>query len=225
MPTHRLPSDPNLEQLRNHAKTLQRRVRCADDEAVALTREFHPRLTDSAAGAAELAAFTRADAQLVLARLYGFPSWTKLRRHVELVKQYSRSPHRQPVGGPIRTQHDLVDEFLRLACLTYDASIDSQGRWQQARELVTKHPDLAAASIHTAAAVGDVATARVLLADDPAQARLPGGPHNWEPLLSLAYSRINSTQPGHSTLEVAQLLLERSRSRPVRMSAHAQLSD
>jgi hypothetical protein len=208
VPTRRLPSDPNLEQLRNHAKTLQRRVRSADDEAVALAREFHPRLTDSPAGAHELAAFTRADAQLVLARLYGFPSWTKLRRHVELVKQYSRSPHRQPVGGAVRSQQELVDEFLRLACLTYDASIDSQGRWQQARELLSEHPELAAASIHTIAAVGDIAAARVLLDDDPAQTCLPGGPHDWEPLLYLAYSRIDSTQRGHSTLEVAQLLLE-----------------
>ena len=107
MPTRRLPSDPNLEQLRNHAKTLQRRVRSGDDEAVALAREFHPRLTDSAT---ELAAFTRADAQLVLARLYGFPSWTKLRRHIELIKQYSRSPHRQPIGGPVRSQQDHVGD-------------------------------------------------------------------------------------------------------------------
>jgi hypothetical protein len=128
VPTRPLPGDANLEQLRNHAKTLQRRVRSGDNEAVALARELHPRLTDSATGAAGLGAFTRADAQLVLARLYGFPSWTKLRRHVELVKQYSRSPHRQPVGRPTHSQHDLVDEFLRLACLTYDASIDSTGR-------------------------------------------------------------------------------------------------
>jgi ankyrin repeat protein len=208
VPTRRLPSDPNLEQLRNQAKTLQRRVRAADTEALALARELHPRLADGPANTAELAAFTRADAQLVLARLYGFPSWNKLRRHVELINQYSRSPHRQPVGGPITSRQDLVDEFLRLACLTYDGSIDSQGRWQQARELLAEHPELAAASIHTIAAVGDVAAARTLLAADPAQARLPGGPHDWEPLLYLAYSRIDSTQPGYSTLEVARLLLE-----------------
>ena len=33
------------------------------------------------------------------------------------------------------------------------------------------------------------------------------GPHEWEPLLYLAYSRLDSTAPGHSTLEVARLLL------------------
>ncbi len=55
MPTRRLPSDPNLEQLRNQAKTLQRRVRAADTETLALARELHPRLADGLANAAELA--------------------------------------------------------------------------------------------------------------------------------------------------------------------------
>jgi Ankyrin repeat len=206
VPTHRLPSDPNLEQLRKQAKTLQRRLRDGDEEALALARELHPRLADG--GTVDPAAFTRADAQLIVARLYGFPSWNKLRRHVELVAHYARSPHRQRVGGPIRSESELVDEFLRLACLTYDGSIDSQGRWQQARQLLAEHPELATASIHTIAAVGDVAAARALLTGDPAQARLPGGPHEWEPLLYLAYSRIDSPEPGHSTLEVARLLLE-----------------
>lgn len=208
MPTYRLPSDPNLEQLRKQAKTLQRRLRSGDAEALALARELHPRLADGAAKTLDPATVTRADAQLVVARLYGFPSWNKLHRHVELVTRYARSPHRQPVGGRIRSYDDLVDEFLRLACLTYDGSIDSQGRWQQARELLAAEPELATANIHTIAAVGNVAAARTLLAEDPAQARLSGGPHDWEPLLYLAYSRIDSERPGHSTLEVARLLLE-----------------
>jgi hypothetical protein len=206
VPTHRLPSDPNLEQLRKQAKTLQRRLRDGDAQALALARELHPRL--AAADTLDSAAVTRADAQLILARLYGFPSWNKLRRHVEFLTHYARSPHRQPVGGPIRIESDLVDEFLRLACLTYDGSIDGQDRWEHGRELLAEHPELATATIHTIAAVGDVAGARALLADEPAQARLPGGPHDWEPLLYLAYSRIDSTEPGHSTLEVARLLLE-----------------
>ena len=35
-----------------------------------------------------------------------------------------------------------------------------------------------------------------------------GGPSNWEPLLYASYSRLNSGAEGHSTLEVARLLLE-----------------
>jgi hypothetical protein len=76
-----------------------------------------------------------------------------------------------------------------------------------ARELLATHPDIATASIHTMAAVGDVTAAAALLADDPGQASAPGGPHDWEPLLYLAYSRLDSTAAGHSTLEVARVLL------------------
>lgn len=208
MPTRRLPSDPNLEHLKNQAKTLQRRVRSGDGEALALVREFHPHLSEVSAQAPQLLAFSRADAQLVIARRYGLPSWNKLRAHVELVTLYSRSPHRQPVGASIRSESELVDEFLRLACLTYDASLDNPARRERARELLAANSELASATIHVVAAVGDVAAARNLLRRDASLARLEGGPHNWEPLLYVAYSRIDSIQPGHSTLAVARILLE-----------------
>ena len=204
MPTRPLPSDPSLEHLRNEAKTLQRRVRSGDADAAALAGELHPRLTP----ATDLSGFTRADAQLVVARQYGFPSWSRLRAYLESVARYSRSPHRQPVGGPIRNETDRVDEFLRLACLTYDGSIDGRERRELARTLLTEHPELARATIHAAAAVGAVAAASELLAEDPARAHELGGPYGWEPLLYVAYSRVDSTAEGHSTLEVAKLLLE-----------------
>jgi hypothetical protein len=127
-----------------------------------------------------------------------------LRGHVEVVTWYARSPHRAPAGGPLTTETARAREFLRLACLTYGG--DDPARRGQARELLAVHPQIAAASIHTAAA-GDVAAAAAILADDPAQASAHGGPHDWEPLLYLAYSRLDSTAPGHSTLEVARLLL------------------
>jgi hypothetical protein len=123
--------------------------------------------------------------------------------------RYSRSPHRQPVGGPIRDSGDLIDEFLRLACLTYDASTDGETRRDRARQMLAEHPELATATIHTIAAVGDVPAARAALDEDPSQARREGGPHDWEPLLYLAYSRVDSADRGHSTLETARLLLER----------------
>ncbi|MGH9216080.1 MAG: ankyrin repeat domain-containing protein, partial [Acidimicrobiales bacterium] len=75
MPTRSLPANPNLEQLRNLAKTLQRLVREGDPGAVDFVREFHPRFASVAAGAPELAGFQRADIQLALARSYGLPSW------------------------------------------------------------------------------------------------------------------------------------------------------
>ncbi len=65
------PVHPNLEQLRHQAKDLQRDLRKRDPDAVALLRKHHPQAPDPAA--AKLA-----DAQLVLARSYGLPSWGRL---------------------------------------------------------------------------------------------------------------------------------------------------
>jgi ankyrin repeat protein len=206
VPVRSLPRDPNIEQLRNLAKTLQRLVREGEPGAVDLVREFHPRFADLAAGAPEATRLTRADMQLTLARSYGFPSWPKLGAHIETVNRLTRNPHLQPVGSPISNEAELIDEFLRLACLTYGA--DDPARPERARALLAEHPELASATIHTAAAVGDVTATQALLAADPAQARAEGGPYRWEPLLYLAYSRIDSTHPGHSPLDVARLLLD-----------------
>lgn len=65
------PVRPNLDQLRNQAKDLLRAIRRSDPEAVADLREHHSKLTDPTAA-------RLADAQLVLARSYGLPSWPRL---------------------------------------------------------------------------------------------------------------------------------------------------
>jgi GNAT superfamily N-acetyltransferase len=85
VPARHLPADPHLEHLRNEAKILQRLVRAADPETVAAVREFHPRLTEISTDPADLAGFSRADAQLVVARRYGFASWNRLRQHVDVI--------------------------------------------------------------------------------------------------------------------------------------------
>jgi ankyrin repeat protein len=71
-----LPTPPNLGQLKNQAKDLLKQIRSGDAEAVARLLRDHPRRLDYAA--AKLS-----DAQLVIAREYGFASWPKLKRHVE----------------------------------------------------------------------------------------------------------------------------------------------
>jgi len=193
VPSRELPREPSIEHLRNQAKQLRRQVRAGDQAALAVARELHPQ-ADTAS------TFALADAQLVLARQYGFASWPKLRRHVEVLTHYSRSPHHPPAGAA-----SVADEFLRLACLTYGG--DDPARRDRARTLLAEDPQLAHASIHTMAALGDVTATAALLAADPEQASAIGGPHSWEPLLYLAYSRLDSVAPGHSTLEVARLLL------------------
>lgn len=199
MPARSLPPNSSLENLRKQAKTLCHAVRSGDDDAVELVREFRPQRDEGLAG------FTLASAQFVIARWYGFRSWRRLREHLAVVSRYARSPHRQSAGAD-----DQADEFLWLACLTFSTTDDADDVRQhaRAREMLAAHPEMAGASIYTAAAAGDVAAARALLAADPARADRDGGPYRWPPLLYLAFSRVNSTRPGHSTLEVARLLLE-----------------
>jgi ketosteroid isomerase-like protein len=205
VPPRGLPGNANFEQLKKGAKSFQRAVCAGDPGAAALVNEIHPRLPSAAPGSPELNGFTRADAQLVIARQFGFSSWPKLKAHLELVARYARSPHQQPVGVPLTDETSVMDEFLRLACLTYGD--DHPDRLRRAQSLLEEHDWLARASIHTIAATGEVEAARELLDRDPAQASLVGGPHGWEPLLYLTYSRV-PLGPGRSAVRLARLLLE-----------------
>ena len=205
MPPRGLPGNANLEQLKNGAKSFQRAVRAGDAGAAEVVREFHPRLSDARPGSPELERFTRADAQLVVARQFAFASWPKLKAHLELIQRYARSPHQQPVGGPLSDERAIIDEFLRLACLNYGD--DDPDRLRRARSMLEQHDWLARASIHTIAATGELDAARDLLQRDPGQASLAGGPHEWQPLLYLTYARV-PLAPGRSAVRVARLLLE-----------------
>jgi len=79
-PVLSLPARPSLEQLRKRAKELLKGYRADDPSAVARFQSHRPR------GILEKGV-TLADAQLVLARDYGFPSWAKLKHHVESVQR------------------------------------------------------------------------------------------------------------------------------------------
>lgn len=74
-----LPPNPCLEQSRNQARDLLRAVRAGDPAALARLQQHHPRL--SAKDAAEQR-FTLSDAQLVVAREAGLPSWPRLRKEI-----------------------------------------------------------------------------------------------------------------------------------------------
>jgi ankyrin repeat protein len=71
MADRHFPVRPNLEQLKHQAKDLLRAIRRGDPAAAAELRKHHPRR-----GEAADARLT--DAQLVLARSYGLPSWPRL---------------------------------------------------------------------------------------------------------------------------------------------------
>ena len=75
-----LPARPSLEQLRKQAKELLRDYHADDRSAVERLHAHHPRVLSTKRVAL-------ADAQLVLAREYGFPSWARLKHHVESLQR------------------------------------------------------------------------------------------------------------------------------------------
>jgi ATP-dependent Clp protease adapter protein ClpS len=82
--TSRLPERPDLSQERKRAKDLLKAVRSGDGPAIARFRSHHPRLKDVTP--ARLGADAKlSDAQWVIAREYGFASWSSLKAHIEQV--------------------------------------------------------------------------------------------------------------------------------------------
>ncbi|HEV2210644.1 MAG TPA: ankyrin repeat domain-containing protein [Verrucomicrobiae bacterium] len=80
-----LPPRPSLEQLKKQAKEFLQSVRSGEPDAVRRLREFHPdfaKLADSESAPARL---SLADAQLTVAREYGFASWVKLKARVGML--------------------------------------------------------------------------------------------------------------------------------------------
>jgi ankyrin repeat protein len=200
MPVRPLSEDPSLENLKKRAKKLRDAVRAGDAESLARVREFHPRATEALAA---LAGFSLSDAQLVAARAYGFASWPKLKQHLAVVERFVWDPPTDPAEDADAAP--LVDAFVRLACVSYGEWHPS--RAERARRLLAEHPEIAGSDLYAAATAGDVVAARALLARDPALAKAKGGALGWEPLLYACYSRLDSEDPGHSTLEVARLLV------------------
>jgi hypothetical protein len=185
-----LPERPDLGQLRNRARELQRAVRRGIPEALALLAR-HP-----VAAAGE--AFSLHAAQLLLARHHGFASWARLRRHVEVIREHTWS-----LPGPAPDE-DPAARFVRLAVLNFNDDVPA--RRAQARALLAGHPQLPAGDLAAAAAAADPAAVEAFLAD-PGAAGRRCGPYGWSPLLYLAYSRLDPPPGRDAVLATARLLL------------------
>ncbi|HTR25395.1 MAG TPA: ankyrin repeat domain-containing protein [Terriglobales bacterium] len=129
MPVRRLPSNPNLNHLKYQAKDLLQDHAARDRTAAQRLREFHPRfrrLSDNEIFDAQL---KLADAQLAIARESGFPSWARLKRHIEKPTLTDRLdlPHHERIE----------DAIFRRAVEMMDAG-DAVGL----RAYLRKHPKL-----------------------------------------------------------------------------------
>src|SRR5215813_5837834 len=107
MTTSKLPARPSLESLRKQAKKVARDIAAGDAAAIARARAQLPQ--------AELPLSQR-DAQLVLAREYGFPGWQDL---VKEVKQRLSKGLEWAVSEARRIIHDNDIEGLRQLLAEY----------------------------------------------------------------------------------------------------------
>lgn len=197
MSSRTLPDFPNLEQYRKQAKELLRNAQAGDLAAGLRIHHHHPRFRDLTAD--KLRNLALADAQLVLAREHGYPSWAEFAKHIEDLRI-------------IRSIEDLDDphnSFIEVAC------VDRHG-WHASRSLVhaemllARYPEVGTESIFASAVLGDESTVRDWLKRDPSLVTATGGPHGWDALTYLCFSRFLRLMKERSEAFVAcaRILLE-----------------
>jgi hypothetical protein len=152
-----LPDNPSLERLRTDARTLQR----------------------GAAGELSLH-----DAQLAVARSYGFSGWPALAGYLAIVDELAVDP-----SGIAEDALGVADKFCSLSSLRYDHS-DAPPRWAAAADLIESNPDVPQHHVWAAASAVDPVALASHLEARPDLATTPGGPFGWVPLLYLCYSRV-----------------------------------
>jgi hypothetical protein len=99
MPVRPLPSNPNLDHLKYQAKDLLKEHAARTPDVAQRIREFHPRFGRAEDAEIFEAQLRLGDAQLTIARECGFPSWGRLKRHIEKPTLSDRLdlPHQQRI--------------------------------------------------------------------------------------------------------------------------------
>ncbi|PYU58062.1 MAG: ankryin [Acidobacteria bacterium] len=176
-----LPARPSLEQYKKQAKELVKAFRTGesgDPEAVQRIKKHHPRLSKLLDADIRNAKFALVDAQLVVAREHGFVSWPKFAKHVEaLIRE-----------GSVVVLDNPWAAFIEAACVPRDSG-HASGTLERAEAILAAHPGVASSDIHAAAILGDEAGVRRFLALNPGNATAKGGPHGWDALTHLCFSR------------------------------------
>src|SRR5215470_1537859 len=153
MSARAIPPRPSLEFDRKQAKVLLDAVRDGDPAALARFHAHHPRFQSGEARDAALH-----DAELVVAREYGFASWPRWKQFVEA---------RQLDAG------ERARRLVRAAC---------EGDLRTASGLLIADPALERHDLYTACVCGADDDAVRFLARDPSLANEKGGPLGRQPI-------------------------------------------
>jgi hypothetical protein len=186
MPTKQLPSRPSLDHLKHQAKDLLQARQAENPEAIQRIKASHPEFAKSTDEEIRAAKFALSDAQLVIAREYGFESWPKLKIHVEALA---------------RGDDPAIAAFL-MAAVT--------GNQMEANRLLVETPSLAQANIYTASMLGEADVVETMLKKEPALATHKGGTKEWDALLYLSHSRFHreNEKRAHGIVRTAKSLLK-----------------
>jgi ankyrin repeat protein len=176
MPDRTLPDHPSLQYYKKQAKQLARDCAAGHSAALTRVRKHHPRLRNIAVDQPHRLALV--DAQLVLAREHNFTSWPKFAQHIETLR----------IIRSLEDISDPVTAFLEVACVDIHGWHRS-GTLEHAEMLLARYPETGAASIYIAAVLANEPTVRAFLARDSSLATSPGGPHRWDALTHLCFSR------------------------------------
>jgi len=92
---------------------------------------------------------------------------------------------------------DPLSDFIVAACVPLDG-LHTEGTLERADAILAAHPDVARADIFAAAILGDADGVGAFLARDGALATARGGPHGWDALTHLCFSRYLRLDPARS---------------------------
>jgi ATP-dependent Clp protease adapter protein ClpS/tetratricopeptide (TPR) repeat protein len=156
------PKKPDLTQERKRAKELLKALRSGDDNAIARFRSHHPRFAELTPDALRAADVNLNDAQWVIAREYGFPSWQSLKGHIEQVSgRAGTAPHSVLMWNDDATPMEFVVHLLQVVflktadnarqimldthnhgvgvCAVYDRLDEAEAKASEARDLARRH--------------------------------------------------------------------------------------
>jgi len=184
--TTSLPARPSLAHLKKQAKQLLKNYQAGNSKAREQVHLHFPAPDQFK---------TLRDAQLVIARAYGFAGWSLLSQAVDARLLNTLSPDA------------LADQFVDLACLQYSGQ-DADVRFQRAAHLLRKNPWLAEHNFISAIVSNNLHIVANMLEKKPALATTVMGPRQWPPLMYLAYSRVPESGHQRNALTIARLLLE-----------------
>ncbi len=181
-----LSSRPDLEQYKRQAKALLRGWRTGEAAALERHARLHPAAAEHPPGRCRLH-----DAQWVLAREHGFPSWRAFKARVEALNDVANA-----------------EAFLRAVVWS-----GAGGNADKAWEMLALRPALAGADFWCACVTGNAQAVEAALGEDATLATRKGGALEWEPLLYVCFSSILHAESrrgeGERFVCIARLLLER----------------